>query len=258
MDKNYFGLVCEAISQANQANRIKNFKKIKKDESNFEFQANEKHYLINLDSQKKLIILNIIDDENNSSKNLSSWLFDEDTLTQKDVSDISSDFIETISVKEKPDHKKSSKSQKNSSDDTNVNDIFFANRMVNFFPELKEKMQIEKDSYETFRTATFTKNEVLPTINDFLQSGDKSRISKFGKLISDLYKNGDLSVRSIITIVILNNLDEASEGKIKQNLSEELKNAYESAKKYKNKAVKPEKRNTKKSFMTKVLETQNQ
>ena len=49
MDKNYFGLVCEAISQANQANRIKNFKKIKKDESNFEFQANEKHYLINLD-----------------------------------------------------------------------------------------------------------------------------------------------------------------------------------------------------------------
>lgn len=255
MDKNYFGLVCEAISQAN---RIKNFKKIKKDESNFEFQANEKHYLINLDSQKKLIILNIIDDENNSSKNLSSWLFDEDTLTQKDIDDISSDFIETMSVKEKSSHKKSSKSQKNSSDDTNVNDMFFANRMVNFFPELKEKMQIEKDSYETFRTATFIKNEVLPTINDFLKSGDKSRISKFGKLISDLYKNGDLSVRSIITIVILNNLDEASEGKIKQNLSEELKNAYESAKKYKNKAVKPEKRNTKKSFMTKVLETQNQ
>ena len=85
MDKNYFGLVCEAISQAN---RIKNFKKIKKDESNFEFQANEKHYLINLDSQKKLIILNIIDNENNSSKNLSSWLFDEDTLTQKDIDDI--------------------------------------------------------------------------------------------------------------------------------------------------------------------------
>lgn len=255
MDKNYFGLVCEAISQAN---RIKNFKKIKKDESNFEFYANEKHYLINVDSQKKLIILNIIDNENNLSKNLSSWLFDENTLTQKDVSDISSDFIETMSVKEKPAHKKSSKSQKNSSDDTNVNDMFFANRMVNFFPELKEKMQIEKDSYETFRTATFTKNEVLPTINYFLKSGDKSRISKFGKLISDLYKNGDLSVRSIITIVILNNLDEAFEGKIKQNLSEELKNAYESAKKYKNKAVKPEKRNTKKSFMTKVLETQNQ
>ena len=140
MDKNYFGLVCEAISQAN---RIKNFKKIKKDESNFEFQANEKHYLINLDSQKKLIILNIIDDENNSSKNLSSWLFDEDTLTQKDIDDISSDFIETMSVKEKSSHKKSSKSQKNSSDDTNVNDMFFANRMVNFFPELKEKMQID-------------------------------------------------------------------------------------------------------------------
>ena len=79
MDKNYFGLVCEAISQAN---RIKNFKKIKKDESNFEFQANEKHYLINLDSQKKLIILNIIDDENNSSKNLSSWLFDEDVTNE--------------------------------------------------------------------------------------------------------------------------------------------------------------------------------
>ena len=56
----------------------------------------------------------------------------------------------------------------------------------------------------------------------------------------------------------MNNLDEAFEGKIKQNLSEELKKAYESAKKYKNKAVKPEKRNTKKSFMTKVLETQNQ
>lgn len=254
MNKNYFETVCEVISQTD---KINNFKKIKKDENNFEFNANEKHYLINVDSQKKLIILNIIDNENNLSKNLSSWLFDENTLTQKDVSDIYSDFIETIYVKEKPAHKKSSKSQKNSSDNTNVNDMFFANRIVNFFPELKEKMQIEKDSYETFRTATFTKNEVLPTINDFLKSGDKSRISKFGKLISDLYKNGDLSVRGMITIIILNNSDDLQE-KLIPYISEELQKAWQSAKKYKNKIVKPEKISNKKSFMSKVLEAQNQ
>lgn len=254
MNKNYFETVCEIISQTD---KISNFKEIKKSENNFEFYANEKHYLINVDSQKKLIILNIIDNENNLSKNLSSWLFDENTLNQKDIVDISSDFIETISVKEKPAHKKSSKSQKNSSDNTNVNDMFFANRMVNFFPELKEKMQIEKDSYETFRTATFTKNEVLPMINDFLKSGDKSRISKFGKLISDLYKNGDLSVRGMITIIILNNSDDLQE-KLIPYISEELQKAWQSAKKYKNKIVKPEKISNKKSFMSKVLEAQNQ
>lgn len=254
MNKNYFETVCEIISQTD---KISNFKEIEKSENNFEFYANEKHYLINVDSQKKLIILNIIDNENNLSKNLSSWLFDENTLTQKDVNDISSDFIETISIKEKSVHKKSSKSQKNSSDNTNVNDMFFANRIVNFFPELKEKMQIEKNSYETFRTATFTKNEVLPTVNDFLKSGDKSRISKFGKLISDLYKNGDLSVRGMITIIILNNSDDLQE-KLIPYISEELQKAWQSAKKYKHKIVKPEKISNKKSFMSKVLEAQNQ
>ena len=141
--------------------------------------------------------------------------------------------------------------------ENNITELFFANRMATFFPELKELIHQEKEQYEEFRAVTFSKKFILPKVNSYIESEkNTSKISKFGKTLSELYQNAGLSVKSIITIVILNGISEENEIKLKQYLSDELKKAWEAAKKYKGKKVKPEKPKKKNSLLSKALAAQ--
>ncbi len=81
-------------------------------------------------------------------------------------------------------------------------------------------------------------------------------IKKLGKLLSDLYSNGTKDVRSIITMVVLNRIENTAP--LQECLSEELKKAWEHSLKYKGKEVKPEKIKKRSSLMSKALEYQNQ
>ena len=86
---------------------------------------------------------------------------------------------------------------------------------------------------------------------------NKSRIKKFGNLLSDLYHSGTLDTRSVITMGILNGInDKTAEENLKATVSDELVRAWNASLKYKGKNVKPEKLKTKKSFMSKLLEAQ--
>ena len=67
-----------------------------------------------------------------------------------------------------------------------------------------------------------------------------------GQMISTQYANGDMDTRSIITMVILNSVEEAYIEKFEAVLSEELQKAWKFALKMKGKKVRPEK--PKKSF----------
>ena len=129
--------------------------------------------------------------------------------------------------------------------------------MATFFPELKDPIQQEKDQYEEFRAVKFSREFILPQVNEFIKTEkNTSKISKFGKTLSELYQNSGLSVKSIVTIVILNGLSEENETKLKQYLSDELQKSWEAAKKYKGKKVKPEKPKKKKSLLSRALEAQ--
>ena len=167
---------------------------------------------------------------------------------------IVNDFTDIIlkTPKQGPKH-----SKKKSSDESNVTGLYFANRMVNIFPEIKDSVLQEKQTYIEFRTVEFTKNVLLPKINALLNSKNNSEtIKKFAKLLSSLYQTATLDVRSVITMGILNNIQNPEA--LIPLLSEELQKAHACALKYKGKKVKPEKIKNKSSWITKAMKYQEE
>ena len=81
-------------------------------------------------------------------------------------------------------------------------------------------------------------------------------MNKLGKLLGDLYHNGGLDVRSVITMGIFCGLSDKSATALRSLVSDELAKAFDAALKYKGKNVKPKKIRTKKSFLSKLLEAQ--
>jgi len=212
-------------------------------------KENQTYEIFHSANEKRIIL-------RNDSANISTWLFDEENLSKKDLNMIVQDFVETLS-QSTPKAAKNIK-KKSLNDESNVTGLFFANRMVNIFPEIKDDIYIEKECYSEFRAVTFTKEILIPKINDLLSEPKTNHmtIKKLGKLLSDLYSNASLDVRSIITVGLLNNLNDASA--LQDFLSDELKKAWQYALKYKGKKVKPEKQKKKTSFMSKALEYQRE
>ncbi len=252
MNKNYFEVICDMILSSE---RLKKFNVKKKEKDKVVLHIGDLCYEIIYNNEKKQIILNSVDVNSEERKELSLWLLDNESANQKDADMISKDFIDVVAGKEKSSVKQTKK--KSSSDESNITGLFFANRMTNIFPELKEEIQNEKEFYSDFRSAAFAKEHIVYKITELVQEGkEKTKISKLGKLLSDLYQNGNMDVRSIITMVILNSIeDEKAISNIKPALSEELQKAWAAALKYKGKNVKPEKPK-KKTFISKVLSAQ--
>ncbi len=252
MDKNYFEAVCSLIrTDAN----MEKFSISEKNKNELDVNGNSENYKVKYDESKKLVILSILSEEKESE--LSSWLLDNETATQKDAALIAKDFIETISGKDKKRVKQTKKKSK-SSDESNITGLFFANRMASIFPELKSEILKEKELYSEFRAANFASEKILPKIQNLAEnSSEKSKLSKFGKILSDLYQNGTLDTRSIITMGILNFIsgDKAIQN-LKKVFSPELVQAWDAALKYKDKKINPKKNSNKKSLLSRALEAQ--
>lgn len=177
--------------------------------------------------------------------NVSTWLFDPNEHSIKDAKAISNDFVESVSSKKKTQVIK--KSKKKSQDDKTVDSLFLINRLANIWPEIKENIKNEKQNYEEFRAVTFVKENILPKFVGSIPKNDAKVLKKLGNVLSDMYKVGNLDVRGIITIVLLNSIEsETDENKIKPYLSDELQKAWKYSKKIKNKKIKPEKPKKKK------------
>lgn len=252
MNKNYFevlrDLICSDVD-------MEKFSISEKSKNELSVNGNSEIYKIKYDESKKLVILSSASDDKESE--LSSWLLDNETATQKDVALIAKDFVETISGKYKNRVKQTKKKAK-SSDESNITGLFFANRMASIFPELKPEIQREKESYSEFRAANFASEKILPRIQSLAgNSSEKSKLSKFGKLLSDLYQNGTLDTRSIITMGILNFISGDEEiQNLKKVFSPELVQAWDAALKYKNKKISPKKTSNRKSLLSRALEAQ--
>lgn len=183
----------------------------------------------------------------NQWKTMATWIFNPETDTNKEAESIAADFCEVLSSATVVKRVKQAKKKK-SSDDGNADPLFLAKRFVTYFPELKEIVKAEQENYESFRAVNFFTTHVVPRVNGMLAKGSKGELSKMAQMISTQYSNGDMDTRSIITIVILNGIDEKYWDKLGELLSEELQNSWKYAKKMKGKNIRPEKK--KKSLMT--------
>ena len=193
----------------------------------------------------------------NDWKVLATWMFDPETDTQKEADSIANDFVENCSSTSAVKRiKTTKKKRKKDSDEGNADPLFLSKRFVTFFPELKDEIKEEEDCYYPFRGVTFAKASILPKVQNYLQTANKKDIEKLVTLLNTQYENGDFDTRSIITIVILNNIPEDKREAVNEFLSPDLLKASKAALKFKGKTVKPEKPKKKKKSITQRLQAQ--
>lgn len=252
MEKNYFEVIYDEILKNEKISKLKTEKK---SDDSFKILNGSVTYEISYGEKEKKVTLKVVSNETKEERVISSWLLDNQNATQKDAKLIAEDFADSIVGKAKT--AAIIQTKKKDSSGNNNSGLFFANRMATFFPELKESIQNEKETYESFREVTFAKNFILPAIKIYIKTEtNKSKLNKLGKTLSELYKTSGLNIRSIITMAILNGLDEEN-STFSEFLSDELKSAWDHAKKYKGKKVKPEKVK-KPSLFIKAMKAQQQ
>lgn len=189
----------------------------------------------------------------NQWKSVSAWLFDPQEDTEREAESIANDFVETIQGPQRKAQINAAKKKKKD-DEANVDPLFFMNRLVNFFPELREEIRWEREHYERFRGVIFTKEKVLPLMQRFfLENPTDAQVKKMATVMSDCYASGDLDVRGIITYVIFHSLNDTAIQRLEEYLSEELKKAVKFSVRLKGKKIKPEKKKKEKKIMANTL-----
>ncbi len=176
----------------------------------------------------------------NAWKTIATWLFDPEVDTEKEAENIGRDFAETITGPKQIAAQKKKKKRKDG--ENNTDPLFLANRMVSYFPAIREDIAYEKAHYESFRGTTFAEEKIVPYFKEYVATANKNALTKMSKNFSTLYNNGDLDVKGIITYILFNAIDD--DAKFEQLISEfekdQAKIARE-ARKLRGKKLKPEK-----------------
>lgn len=194
------------------------------------------------------------DGEPGEWKTVSAWLFDAETDKPADAESIANDFVDTVSAKKRTEIVQQARKKKQKGEDSTSDPLFFYNRLVGVFPELRDEITREKIEYGQVRPFAFAKEKVLPKAVGLVKAYPDSEVcEKFCALLGDMYANGDLDTRSVITIVLLNGLDDDLYNAIFEKLSDELKVAAAAARKFKGKTVKPEKKKKERKFTAATL-----
>lgn len=175
-------------------------------------------------------------------RSLATWLYDYQTGERSDVESILNDFLDVVRGPKRVALVKERR-HKGKDDDRVVDSLFFFNRLINIFPELKDELNNEKIVYGQVRAVTFTKTKVLPRVEElFTKYPDSEPAKRFCSLLDDMYKNGDLSLQGIITHSIMNSLPDDLFNTIRDGLGDELQKALKFSRRLKGKKIKPEKR----------------
>lgn len=177
----------------------------------------------------------------NDWRTLSTWMFDPSSDTEKEARSIANDFADAVRTPAAVKRVKQPKNKKKSDDEGNADPIFMAKRFATLFPQIKDEIKREEECYYPFRAVTFTKASIVPRVNETMMRGDKKEIQKLMQVINAQYDNGDVDTRSIVTTVILNGIDPKYDSVVDEYLSDELKKAEKYSRKFRGKAVKPEK-----------------
>ncbi len=185
-------------------------------------------------------------------RSLSLWLFDEHEGTKSDLESILNDFLDVVRGPKRTAIVQQKK-KRGKDDDRVVDPLFFCNRLINLFPELRDELNDEKILYGQVRFVAFSKEKVAPKMEDLIKKYPESEpVTKLAALFDDMYKNGDLNLRAILTAVLLNELSDEAFSTIWEKFADELKTAAKYSRRLKGKNVKPEKKKKQKQVVAKL------
>ncbi len=178
-------------------------------------------------------------------RSLSMWLFDKADGEKGDAESILNDFLEVIRGPKRVAVVQQ-KRKRGKDEERNVDPLFFLNRLVNIFPELKDELNEEKIVYGQVRFVTFVREKVAPKCEDLaVKYPDSEPCRKLCALLDDMYKNGGLDLRSVITVALLNTMSDEAFVSLRDRVGEELQKDLKYTRKLKGKKIKPEKQKKK-------------
>ena len=187
-------------------------------------------------------------------RTLSSWLFDPEQDDARSAESIGNDFVETIQGPKRVEALQMAKKRKKKEEESSQDPMFFMNRLSNIIPSLKEDMVEERSQYGLLRPIAFVETYALPKLQELLRSGSDAAVGRLAELMNELYENGDMDVRSILTIVVLNGLDPKDvQERLVPSFSEDMRKGYKAGLKLKGKKVKPEKVKKQSKFVADAL-----
>ncbi|MBQ8133730.1 MAG: hypothetical protein IJ192_04915 [Clostridia bacterium] len=240
--------------------REKGYTRIETEDSEEELTAvyvNENAYGIVYTFSNKRIVLKscaVEDDEPDGKwKILATWLFDPESDTAKEAESIGDDFAETIrGPKQTAAIQKQKKRKKDG--ENNVDPLFLANRMVTYFPELKDEIAFEKTHYEEFRGITFADEKIAPRFSKMIEQSSGKKLEKVSAGLAALYSAGDLDTKGIITYVLLNSVDDDEKfNALIESFSDADKKIARAARNLRGKKIKAEKPQKTRSYISDTL-----
>ncbi len=86
-----------------------------------------------------------------------------------------------------------------------------ASRIVTVFPELKEALKDNVQSYSEFLGDDFFTNHATKMIIDTVRINDVQKIKKIMRILSDIYENGTNDVQDLVVVTILGELNNDQE-----------------------------------------------
>lgn len=183
--------------------------------------------------------------EDSDWKSISNWIFDPETDTNKEAESIANDFCDTVDDSKRRAIVRAAQRKKAKQEgDDSPGPVFFYKRLVGVFPDLRDAIAEEDAAYEEFRAVTFAKNEVVPRVDELARKKGSTQLKKICQLMEDFHKTGDLDVRSIITMVIMNGVSAESRANMLELMGPEFCKFYHRCEKYIGKEVRPEKPKT--------------
>ena len=187
----------------------------------------------------------------NSWKTIATWLFDPEADSVKEAENIGEDFAETVRGPKQLAVQKQKRGRRDG--EASSDPLFFANRMVAYFPELRDEIAYEKAHYSSFRGVTFAEEKIKPKFRDYVNGAGNKALIKLSKNLASLYDSGDLEVKGIITYILLNSIDDEKYETITSEFEKDLKKTAAASRKLRGKKIKPEKPKKPKKYIAENL-----
>ncbi len=163
----------------------------------------------------------------------------------REAGSVANEFADTMGapapVSLIPDSARKLSRKERENDDTSA--VYFVNRIPGVLPECREPLLMHKEYFGMLLPNKFCEEVVISAVARLLS--DKSRkpqAEEFFAFLSKMYDSGDMDVKSIITMTILNSITGQERIEYVEGLlSETLRKSWKSARKFIGKTVKPEK-----------------
>ncbi len=160
----------------------------------------------------------------------------------RQTTSVANEFLDTLQTKKPAAATPYRRKKEKDKDSDESSAIFFVNRIATVLPECREPLLQHKSHYGMVLPRHFCDEVVTVAVADIFAKGEKGKQRAFADLLNTIYPVADMDAKAIIMQVIMPVITDEKDIEFVEGLvSSDFKKAWQAAKRYFGKEVKPEK-----------------